>query len=152
MKKYVNILVLVLSVASLFNIYKIYIYHPYQSLYFNELLSNKFKNKFEVDFTGLSGIKFLREVVTNDKSNEIKIGINSWYPLWRMKELLPEIDQKRIVFVYDDIKNADYVYSNKIYNVNVKLSDKFSLDDSFKLYKQHFIDGVLIYEVHRKMK
>ena len=27
----------------------------------------------------------------------------------RMKELLPEIEQKRIVFVYDDIKNADYV-------------------------------------------
>ena len=88
----------------------------------------------------------------NDKSTEIKIGINSWYPLWRMKELLPKIDEKRIVFVYDDIKSADYVYSNKIYNVNVKLSDKFSLDDSFKLYKQRFVDGVLIYEVHKKIK
>ena len=152
LKKYINILVVILSVTSLFNIYKIYIYHPYQSLYFNGLLSNKFKNKFEIDFTGLSGIKFLREVVMKDKSNEIKIGINSWYPLWRMKELLPEIEQKRIVFVYDDIKNADYVYSNKIYNVNVKLSDKFSLDDSFKLYNQHIVDGILIYEVHKKIK
>jgi len=151
-KKYINILIVVLSITSLFNIYKIYVYHPYQSLYFNELLSNKFKNKFEIDFTGLSGIKFLREVVMSDKSNEIKIGINSWYPLWRMKELLPEIEEKRVVFVYDDIKNADYVYSNKIFNVNVKLSDKFSLDDTFTLYKQHFVDGILIYEVHKKIK
>lgn len=151
-KKYINILIVVLSITSLFNIYKIFVYHPYQSLYFNELLSNKFKNKFEIDFTGLSGIKFLREVVMSDKSNEIKIGINSWYPLWRMKELLPEIEEKRVVFVYDDIKNADYVYSNKIYNVNVKLSDKFSLDDTFTLYKQHFVDGILIYEVHKKIK
>ena len=69
-----------------------------------------------------------------------------------MKELLPETEQKRIVFVYDDIKNADYVYSNKIYNVNVKLIDKFSLDDSFKLYNQHIVDGILIYEVHKKIK
>ena len=151
-KKYINVLIVVLSITSLFNIYKIFVYHPYQSLYFNELLSNKFKNKFEIDFTGLSGIKFLREVVMSDKSNEIKIGINSWYPLWRMKELLPEIEEKRVVFVYDDIKNADYVYSNKIYNVNVKLSDKFSLDDTFTLYKQHFVDGILIYEVHKKIK
>ena len=152
LKKYTNILLIVLSITSLFNVYKIYVYHPYQSLYFNGLLSNKFKNKFEIDFTGLSGIEFLREVAMNDKSTEIKIGINSWYPLWRMKELLPKIDEKRIVFVYDDIKSADYVYSNKIYNVNVKLSDKFSLDDSFKLYKQRFVDGVLIYEVHKKIK
>ena len=151
-KKYINVLIVVLSITSLFNIYKIFVYHPYQSLYFNELLSNKFKNKFEIDFTGLSGIKFLREVVMSDKSNEIKIGINSWYPLWRMKELLREIEKKRVVFVYDDIKNADYVYSNKIYNVNVKLSDKFSLDDTFTLYKQHFVDGILIYEVHKKIK
>ena len=152
LKKYANILLIILSLTSLFNVYKIYVYHPYQSLYFNGLLSNKFKNKFEIDFTGLSGIEFLREVAMNDKSTEIKIGINSWYPLWRMKELLPKIDEKRIVFVYDDIKSADYVYSNKIYNVNVKLSDKFSLDDSFELYKQRFVDGVLIYEVHKKIK
>ena len=152
LRKFLNVLIIFLLIAFSFNIFRIYSYHPYQSLYFNELLSKKFKNKFEIDFTGLSGIKFLREIVNKDKNTEIKIGINSWYPLWRMKELLPEIEQKRIVFVYDDIKNADYVYSNKIYNVNVKLSDKFSLDDSFKLYNQHIVDGILIYEVHKKIK
>ena len=27
-----------------------------------------------------------------------------------------------------------------------------SLDDTFTLYKQHFVDGILIYEVHKKIK
>ncbi len=149
-KKNFKIVVIFLSLTILFNSYRVLLYHPYQSLYFNVLTTKKFKNQFEVDFTGLSGIEFLRLILKIDKRSEIKIGINSWYPLWRMKELLPEFDKKRIVFMYDDIKKADYVYSNRIYNVNAKKSNKFVLDDSFKPFKKLIIDGLIIYEIHKK--
>ena len=69
-----------------------------------------------------------------------------------MKELLPEFDKKRIIFVFDDINKADYVYSNKIFNVNIKKSNKFKLNENFKIYKQRIIDDLIIYEVHKKLK
>ena len=69
-----------------------------------------------------------------------------------MKELLPEYDKKRIFFVYDDINEADYVYSNRIYNVNVKKSKKFKLNKNFKLYKQIIIDDLIIYEIFKKIE
>ena len=68
------------------NIKDLFTYHPYQGLYFNNLITKKLKEKFEVDFTGLSGIEFLRDVVKNETKSKINIGINSWYPLYRMKE------------------------------------------------------------------
>ena len=151
-KKFFNFFSVILILSLLFNTYRIFIYHPYQSIYFNVLTAKKFKNKFEADFTGLSGIHFLREITKIEKKPKIKIGINSWYPLWRMTELLPESDRNRIVMVFDDIDDADYVYSNRIYNVNINKSDKFKLGINFKNYKTHIVDGVIIYEVFKKIK
>ena len=137
---------------NVFNFTRLITYHPYQSLYFNALTTKQFKKNLEIDFTRLSGIEFLREIVTLNNKSKIYIGVNSWYPLWRMKELLPEFDKKRIIFVFDDINKADYVYSNKIFNVNIKKSKKFKLNENFKIYKQRIIDDLIIYEVHKKLK
>ena len=151
-KKYLKIFTSIIIVMAVFNLTKLITYHPYQSLYFSTLTTKQFKNKFEIDFTGLSGIEFLREIVNVNSKSKIYIGVNSWYPLWRMKELLPEFDKKRIIFVFDDINKADYVYSNKIFNVNIKKSNKFKLNENFKIYKQRIIDDLIIYEVHKKLK
>ena len=94
-KKYFVSITAIIFLCVSINIYKIFLYHPYQSYFFNELVSKNFKNKFEGDYAGLSGISFLRHVIKEDKNFEkIKIAVNSWYPLWRMKELLPPEDQK----------------------------------------------------------
>lgn len=153
-RKWKNLNIFFIAIVFLFliNIKDLITYHPYQGLYFNNLVSKKFKEKFEVDFTGLSGIEFLRDIVKTETKSKINIGINSWYPLYRMKELLPEYDKKRIFFVYDDINEADYVYSNRIYNVNVKKSKKFKLNKNFKLYKQIIIDDLIIYEIFKKIE
>lgn len=151
-KKYLKIFVILLIFTTSFNFYRLFIYHPYQSLYFNVLALKSFKNKFEVDFTGLSGVKFLRNVTQNDKRDKIKIGINSWYPLWRMKELLSEEAKNRIVIVHENNEEVDYVYSNRIYNVNMKLSNKFTLSKNFKIHKQYIVDNVIIYDVFKNMK
>ncbi len=121
-------------------------------LFFNNLISKKFKKKFEADFTGLSGIEFLRKIVKNETKPKIYIGVNSWYPLWRMKELLPDKDKKRIIFVYNEIDNADYVYSNKIYNINAAKSKKYKLSDNFKFYEELVIDNLVVYEVFKRIE
>lgn len=151
-KKKIIVFNFILIIFFLFNIYRIIIYHPYQSIYFNSLISREFKNKFEADFFGLSGIEFLREIIKTDNSPEIKIGVNSWYPLWRMLELIEDQDKKRIVFIYDDINKADYVYSNGIYDVNINKSNKYTLNNNFKIYRTLIIDDVKIYEVYKRIK
>ena len=61
-KKYFISFIFIGSILILINIYKIFLYHPYQSYYVNDLISKNLKDKFEGDFAGLSGIKFLREI------------------------------------------------------------------------------------------
>ena len=149
-EKHFKIFLTVILISIIFNVFRLYIYHPYQSLHFNSLLTNNFKNKFEVDYAGLSGIKFLRDIVKNEKSDKIKIGVNSWYPLWRLQNLLTDKEQKKISFIFGDINNADVIYSNRIYDVNIKKSKKYKLNSTFKNYKRYIIDGVIIYEILKK--
>ena len=151
-KKKQKYLSLILIAFIFLNIIKLFQYHPYQSIYFNQFTSKKFIEGFEVDYTGLSGIEFLRYVVNDNLNNKkIKIGINSWYPLWRMAELLPEKDRKRLIFLSNkDKDNADYIYSNRIYDVNIYLDDKYNLSRNFEKQKQLMIDGALVYEIYKR--
>ena len=132
------------------NIYKIVIYHPYQSYYFNDLITMKVKRQFEIDYYGLSGISFLREITKEDKSSTVKIAVNSWYPLWRMKELLPHKDKTRIKFIFDNKNEANYIYSNEIFDVDARKSKKYKLDPSYKIYKRYIIDDIIIYKIYIK--
>ena len=138
----------------IFIIFKIYIYHPYQSFYFNIITPKAVKNSVEVDYTGLSGIKFLNEVIEMEPGNhKIKIGIASWYPLWRMVELLDKDKKDRIVIVSnDDRENSDYIYSNRIYDVDKRVYKKYNISQGFSKIKEYKIDSAIIYEVYKKVK
>ena len=87
---YKNILFKIfLIIFFLLTIYRIFIYHPYQSYYFNILVPKSIKNNVEVDYTGLSAIHFLNQIAEENRSKKlIKIGVASWYPIWRMLELV----------------------------------------------------------------
>ena len=78
-----------LIIFFLLTIYRIFIYHPYQSYYFNILVPNSIKNNVEVDYTGLSAIHFLNKMIEENQSKKlIKIGVASWYHIWRILELV----------------------------------------------------------------
>ena len=45
--------------------------------------------------------------------------VNSWYPLWRMIELLNNEDKNKIqVYAHDEKAKVDYLYSNRIYDID----------------------------------
>ena len=68
-----------------------------------------------------------------------------------MAELLPEKDRKRLIFLSNkDKENADYIYSNRIYDVNIYLDDKYNLSRNFEKQKQLMIDGALVYEIYKR--
>ena len=51
----------------------------------------------------LSGLHFLKEITYLEKDkNKIYIGVASWYPLWRMTELLDKKDQDRIIILSNE--------------------------------------------------
>ena len=138
----------------IFSVYRIYIYHPYQAFYFNFFVPQNVKNNVDVDYTGLSGIKFLREVIKNEPgTHKIKIGIASWYPLWRMAEILEKDDKDRLIFVSNDEREkSDYIYSNRISDVDKRYYKKYDIPKNFKKIKEYKIENAIIYEVYKKVK
>ncbi len=133
---------------------RIIVYHPYQSFYFNALVPKIIKDNVEVDYTGLSSIKFLNEVLNEESENkQIKIGVASWYPIWRMLELLDKkkINNAKIVEIKQN-HTADFLYTNRISDVDKRYNKKYDIPSNFKKYKELNIDGTTIYEVYRKIK
>ena len=135
-------------------IYRIYLYHPYQSFYFNIFTKKNIKDTLDVDYTGLSGLSFLKEVSSLEKNkNQIYVAVASWYPLWRMAELLDKKDQIRIIILSnEDRYKSDYIYSNRISDVDKNIYKKYNIPDNFKKIKEHTIDGAIIYEVYKRLK
>jgi hypothetical protein len=87
--------------------------HPYQHLYFNRLAGRdmkEIKERFDLDYWGLSYNKALEYIAKHDKDPLIKIYID---PLPRELNiaLLDRSDQQRLVFV-NDFKEAKYLMSN----------------------------------------
>ena len=144
----------IILVLFVFTIYRIFLYHPYQSYYFNFLVTDKIKNNVEVDYTGLSAIHFLNETIENEYRNKkIKIGVASWYPLWRMLELTNEESEDKITIVGNkDNFYADYIYTNRISDVDTNYNKKYDIPPNFIKFKELIIDGAIIYEVYKRSK
>ena len=62
-------------------IYKLYIYHPYQSLYLNNFVSKNSKSLYEADYQSLSRFNGILDILNDSKKNNITIATASWTPL-----------------------------------------------------------------------
>lgn len=88
-------------------------YHPYQNLYFNRLAGKNMatiKQRFDLDYWGLSYRKALEYIVGNDPSPRITVHDPNLWAAHRL-HILPEADRQRIVLV-DELSEADYFISN----------------------------------------
>lgn len=149
-----NIFKFLFLILIILTTYRITIYHPYQSFYFNVLTSDKIKNTVEVDYTGLSSIQFLNKILEENQDKEIiKIGIASWYPLWRMIELIENKDVSKIKLVSNkENYTSDYLYSNRISDVDKRYNKKYDIPSNFFKYDEFIIDGAIIYEVYKRVE
>ena len=153
-KKKVKIFISIFLISTVFLIYRNILYHPYQSLYFNFLIPSSVKNNLDVDYTGLSGYHFLNNISEMNKNEyPINIAVGSWYPLWRMVELLDENKKIKIKVLGNDNKeSADFIYSNRIYDVDKRFYKKYDIPKEFKKLEDFKIDNTIIYEVYKKVK
>ena len=126
-------------------------YHPYQNIYFNSLFNNNAHKKFEVDYWGLSGRKFLEEILILEKNKKIiTIGVASWLPLERSLKLLDKKDRLRIKIIGQELQNADYIYTNFISEVDKNSNDKYKIPSNFTKINEFILDNVTVYEVFKK--
>tara|TARA_B100000575_G_scaffold115375_1_gene91763 strand:+ start:213 stop:710 length:498 start_codon:yes stop_codon:yes gene_type:complete len=146
-----KIIITSLSLLILTNFYEIKKFHPFQSLYFNQLLQDYQKKDFEVDYWGLAGVRFLKKLLEIEKDNKkIKIATASYLPLERSLRLLEDSDKKKIDLLGQEYKNADYIFNNNISEVNKFKNDKYSIPKNFKKISEFRIRGYMIYETYKR--
>ena len=125
-------------------------YHPYQGIYFNSFVPNHYKNKFEIDFHGISGVKFLKDILVLEKNKStINIGVASFLPIQRSLELLDKSESKRIKIIGQEYKYADYIFKNNISEVDKNINNKYDIPNNFIKIDELVVDGALLYEVYK---
>ncbi len=147
--KSLSVLLIILILEML---YKVYIYHPYQSIYFNNLISNQEKYFFERDVQSISRVDALREIL-EDSSNKkiVKISTASWTPLGDVLYMFNDKDLNKMKFIGNDQKeDSDYIYTNYIYKTDIRYNQKYDIPDNFYVFKSVFKDDTLIYSIFKK--
>tara|TARA_Y100000310_G_scaffold343392_1_gene450814 strand:- start:1140 stop:2804 length:1665 start_codon:yes stop_codon:yes gene_type:complete len=145
------IIKLFILLGLVFTISRMYLYHPYQGIYFNSIISDKFKNQFDVDFTALSGKHFLNKIIKLEgKNKKINIGVASWTPIERSFEILNSESRLNFHNVGQEYMAADYIYTNNISEVDKKINNKYDIPENFKKLYELNIDGLIIYEMYKK--
>ena len=77
-RKYFIIFLYICVLEISFNLFK---YHPYQSVYYNNLVSKEMKTKFEIDTQSLSRSMALQDILNDiDQYKNVQIGTASWTP------------------------------------------------------------------------
>ena len=145
------ILSISLIFISLFIVFEMIKYHPYQGLYFNTFVPKNFKNKFEIDYLALSARHFFDKIFELEKNdNKIHIANASWTPLIRTLDIYSENEKQKIKLVGQNYGTAKYIYSNNISEVDKRHNNKYDIPKDFiKLY-EYKIDGLLLYTVYKK--
>jgi len=150
LKKYFLSLTVIISI--IYNITYLIIYHPYQSYYFNELISNNKRNTFEIDYHGLGAKEFFLKLTSDHKGKQVNVGVASFTPLHRGLEGIDRKLRKTINMVGQDYKNADFIYKNNISEVNFRLNKKYKIPNNFDKVYELKINGTKIYEIYKKIK
>ena len=146
------VLSIILIILNLEIIYKLYVYHPYQYSYFNNLLSKNEKLKYERDTAHLSRLDAMRDILLSAKEKEkIKIGNASASPLIDILLMFPSEEIKKVQLIgNDNLESADYIYTNYIYEINTNYNKKYEIPINFKLYKSVEKNDTLIYSIYKK--
>ena len=110
-KRNKHIFIGIFIICLLFNGYWMLMAHPLQNVYFNILVGNNWKSKFDLDYWGLGNKQALQYLLKMDGSPLITIKSNSFTPLDNTLKVLDEQEQKRIRVVDDDAI-ANYILDN----------------------------------------
>ena len=144
-----NLIVLIGIFLIGYNIYSIIKIHPYQSLYFDNLILENTKNKYEGDYHGLASKHFFIKLLDIDNREKINIAVASHTPVHRGLEAIQKKNKKKINIVCQEYAKADYIFKNNISEVNSKLIKKYEIPENFYKIYELKIEKIVIYEMFK---
>tara|TARA_X000000950_G_scaffold272790_1_gene355808 strand:+ start:1636 stop:3288 length:1653 start_codon:yes stop_codon:yes gene_type:complete len=152
-KKKINKFLFLITISLIgYNIYAITKTHPFQSMYFNSLVSSETKNNYEGDYYGLATKHFFEKILSESNGELIKVAVASHTPIQRGLEALPKKFRKRFEMVGQEYDRADYIYKNNISEVNSKIIKKYDIPKNFSKIYEFKIDEIILYEIFKPRK
>ena len=123
--------------------------HPYQYVYYNNLITNKNIKNYELDYWGVSNLDILKKILEISKNKENKIFIQSFSPYQFSLNLIDKKFHKKFVFV-DDIDDAQFIITNHYYQNKFPLTVKKYLENNFNLVYEIKSNNVSINSIYKK--
>ena len=122
--------------------------HPFQFVYFNPILKSQTKNKFDLDYWGISNKFILQKILEMNKNQPFKVTTISYTNLNDSLRVLPLEQKEKISIVYS-VDQADYVIDN--YMKKWSYTDgKQNLESDFSIAYNLIIDENVINTVYRR--
>ena len=89
-------------------------------------------------------------VKNNLEKDKIIIGVASFTNLYLSKKMLPYKLRNKIIIAGQDYQNADFIFSNHIFEINPEFDDKYFIPETFEKYKSLKKGNILINEFYKK--
>ena len=94
----------------------------------------------------------LKNILSQENNNVyINVANASWTPFFNGKALLKEDEKKRLNFVGQEYNKADYIYTNYIYEVDIRYNNKYKIPENFKEFDKLIIDEIPIYTIYKRI-
>ena len=122
--------------------------HPYQYVYYNNLITNKNIKNYELDYWGVSNLDILKKILEISKNKENKIFIQSFSPYQFSLNLIDKKFHEKFVFV-DNIDDAQFIITNHYYQNKHPLAVKKYLENNFKLVYEIRTNNVSINSIYK---
>jgi hypothetical protein len=97
--------------------------HPFQNMYFNNLVRQNAEKYFESDYWGLANREAMENIIKQDNRSKIRILLANPTSFNESLFILKSEDRKKFLIV-NDISEADYVFLNYGYPADKKNSLK----------------------------
>jgi hypothetical protein len=126
----------ILSISCILSIFSMVRNHPFQMVYFNDLVKKHAVKHYEMEYWGLSYIYGYNKILEIEKGNKnITMYHGTYSPLSRSFDLMEPEERERFVFTSFD--KAQYFMTNyreTLYNED-KLLSKYNLKETDEIFK-----------------
>jgi hypothetical protein len=133
------------------NMFVLVKYHPFQNIYFNNLVEKKANQLFDIDYWGLANANAVSKIITDINTNKIAtIRTSSFVPLHYSAYIIDDPLVGNLKFTGTINNNQDYIFTNYIYEQNPLLLKKYALPENFYKFLSFKVGDILIYDVYKR--
>ena len=122
--------------------------HPFQFVYFNPIFKSVTKNRFDLDYWGISNKFILKKILEINKNQPFKVTTVSFTNLNDSLRILSTKDREKIAIVYS-VNQADFVIDNYMKKWSSTPGEE-NLAKNFKIVYNLIVDKNIINTVYQR--